>query len=392
MAGGRGSEWESSLWSDNVPGIWGRPGVNVRWLVPAALFYLPVIIPTVQVVVSGDLPVSWRVFSVVLNSLYGAGYLLFPWLLPRPRPLAARLSFCAVMLLLGWLMMLLETGGSVYLLIYVVTVMSFVLPPVWTLALGGTSLAAAVALVVLQPGRHGLPGDLAAVIGVSCALFSIGRLIATVRSLRAANQEIATLAVTAERERLARDLHDILGHSLTTITVKAGLARRVLETGNDPERAVTEIREVEGLARSALSDVRATVSDYREVSLSAELVGAKAALRAADIEAELPQAVDNVRPELQQTFGYVLREAVTNVLRHSRARHVKVRFGRTWLEIEDDGVGAAGAAGAVPTASGNGLRGLAERLAGVGGTLRAQPRPGGGFLVRADVERAMEAV
>ncbi|TVT52337.1 sensor histidine kinase [Amycolatopsis rhizosphaerae] len=308
-------------------------------------------------------------------------------MLLRPRPLAVRLSFCLVMLLLAWLMLLLETDGSVYLLIYVVTVMSFALPPIWTLALGGTSLAAAVVLVLLQTGQHGSPGDLAAVIGVSSALFSIGRLITTVRSLRAANQEIATLAVTAERERLARDLHDILGHSLTTITVKAGLARRVLETGNDPERAVTEIGEVEGLARSALSDVRATVSDYREVSLSAELVGAKAALRAADIEAELPQAVDNVRPELQQTFGYVLREAVTNVLRHAQARQVKVRFGRTWLEIEDDGVGGVGAA---PDASGNGLRGLAERLAAVGGTLHARQRADGGFLVRAEVKPALE--
>jgi two-component system sensor histidine kinase DesK len=205
-----------------------------------------------------------------------------------------------------------------------------------------------------------------------------------VRNLRAANAEIATLAVTAERERLARDLHDILGHSLTTITVKAGLARRVLESANDTERAITEIHEVEGLARSALSDVRATVSEYREVSLSAELVGAQAALRAAEIDADLPHAVDNVRPDLQQPFGYVLREAVTNVLRHSAAKHVKVRFGKTWVEIEDDGVGApAGACG-------NGLRGLAERLAEIGGTLRTEPRSGGGFLVRAEVRPALE--
>ncbi|WAL63998.1 sensor histidine kinase [Amycolatopsis cynarae] len=387
MVGERGRESGIGLWSDNPPGPWGKRGANVRWPLLGLLFYLPVLIPTVRNVAAGDLTVWRAVLAIALTIVYGAGYIVFPWLLFRPRPLAHRVSFCAVMLLLGWLMLLLLPGGTVYLLIYSAAVISFGLPPVWTLVLGGTSLAAAVVLVALQPGDHGSPGDLGAVIGVSSALFSIGRLIATVRSLRAANQEIATLAVTAERERLARDLHDILGHSLTTITVKAGLARRVLETGNDPERAVTEIREVEGLARSALSDVRATVSDYREVSLSAELVGAKAALRAADIEAELPQAVDNVRPELQQTFGYVLREAVTNVLRHARARQVKVRFGRTWLEIEDDGVGGVGAA---PDASGNGLRGLAERLAAVGGTLHAQQRPGGGFLVRAEVKPALE--
>jgi two-component system sensor histidine kinase DesK len=184
--------------------------------------------------------------------------------------------------------------------------------------------------------------------------------------------------VTNERERLARDLHDILGHSLTTITVKAGLARRMLESGNDRDRALDEIREVEGLTRSALSDIRATVSEYREVSLSAEVVGARAALRAAEIDADLPHAVDNVRPDLQRTFGYVLREAVTNVLRHSKAKRVKVRFGKTWLEIEDDGQ-------AVEARPGNGLRGLTERLEAVGGTLSASVRPGGGWLVRAEV-------
>jgi two-component system sensor histidine kinase DesK len=129
-----------------------------------------------------------------------------------------------------------------------------------------------------------------------------------------------------------------------------------------------------------LSDVRATVSEYREVSLSAELVGARAALRAAEIDAEFPSAVDNVHPDLQPAFGYVLREAVTNVLRHSGAHRVKVRLGRTWMEIEDDGVGV------VTASPGNGLRGLQERLAEVGGRLNAAARPEGGFLVRADAQ------
>lgn len=101
------------------------------------------------------------------------------------------------------------------------------------------------------------------------------------------------------------------------------------------------------------------------------------ALRAAEIDADLPQAVDNVRTDLHQPFGYVLREAITNVIRHAGAQQVKVRFGRNWLEIEDDGRSA-------PGSPGNGLRGLRERLARIGGSLVAEPRPGGGFLVRAE--------
>jgi two-component system sensor histidine kinase DesK len=117
--------------------------------------------------------------------------------------------------------------------------------------------------------------------------------------------------------------------------------------------------------------------------LSVEIVGARAALRAADIDADLPFAVDNLSPDLQQTFGYVLREAVTNVLRHSGARRVQVRLGKTWMEIEDDGAGTVVTSGGVTP--GNGLRGLEERLAQVGGTICAAPRSEGGFLVRAEL-------
>lgn len=357
-----------------------------RWPVIGALCLLPVIVPAVREVVSGKASVGESVLAMSLLTLYTAGYLTFPKVLFRPDALPSKLAFCAGLLAIGWLMVLLVHGGTIYVLVYAMAVIALGLPVLWVLVLDGASVLALGMLLVFDVGAHGTRGDFGTVIGVTTALFFMGRLLATVRRLRAAQDEIATLAVTAERERLARDLHDILGHSLTTIAVKAGLARRVLETGGEAERAISEIREVESLSRSALTDVRATVSEYREVSLSAEVVGARAALRAAEIDADLPHAVDNVRPDLQQTFGYVLREAVTNVLRHSGAKHVKVRLGGTWMEIEDDG------AGAPEGVCGNGLRGLAERLAGVGGTLRAEPRAGGGFLVRAEVRPALEAV
>ena len=130
---------------------------------------------------------------------------------------------------------------------------------------------------------------------LTVALFGIRQVIRSNAELRAARDEIATLAVAEERARLARDLHDVLGHSLTTITVKAGLARRILESSGDaPAGAVAELRDVEHLSRTALAEVRSTVSGYRKASLAAELVGARAALAAAEIEADLPHAVDNV--------------------------------------------------------------------------------------------------
>jgi two-component system sensor histidine kinase DesK len=348
------------------------------------LFLLPIIIPAVRAATRPETTVGQAVLGLAFIVVYGGCYVFFPRILFRKPALRTKLAFCIGLLALGWTAMLVPHQGSVYVLLYGMAVIAFGLPPGWVLILDGSSLLALLLVVELNVGVNGSASDVGTLGGIIAAMFAMGRLLHTVRSLRAAHDEIATLAVTGERERLARDLHDILGHSLTTITVKAGLARRVLERGNDTGRALTEIGEVEHLARSALSDVRATVSEYREVSLSAELVGARAALRAAEIEADLPHAVDNVRPDLQQPFGYVLREAVTNVLRHSGAKHVKVRFGKTWLDIEDDGVGAP------PDACGNGLRGLAERLGQIGGTLRAEPRPGGGFVLRAEVRPALE--
>ncbi len=138
--------------------------------------------------------------------------------------------------------------------------------------------------------------------------------------LRETQEQLAVAAVVAERERIGRDLHDILGHSLTAIAVKAGLARRLLE--RDPAAAGQEIADVERLAREALADVRATASGYREVSLAGELAVAAAVLQAAGIRAELPRAVDSVNPAAREVFGYVIREAVTNVVRHSGAEQL----------------------------------------------------------------------
>ncbi|MGH3623747.1 MAG: sensor histidine kinase [Sciscionella sp.] len=218
---------------------------------------------------------------------------------------------------------------------------------------------------------------------LTIGMSSFFHLLNTIELLRAARQDVAELAVAEERSRLARDLHDVLGHSLTTITLKTGLARRLLESGAERDKAIAEVQDAEQLSRQALAEIRATISGYRRASLVAETVGARAALQAAEISADLPRAVDDVRADLQESFAYVLREGVTNVLRHSGASRCTVRLGTSWLEIRDNGGNMSTVDIAAAGSGGHGLAGLAERLRAVGGRIEAGPMPNGGFRLRA---------
>jgi two-component system, NarL family, sensor histidine kinase DesK len=208
---------------------------------------------------------------------------------------------------------------------------------------------------------------------VALAMFASVQLVRGNQALAEARAEMARLAAENERMRIARDLHDLLGHSLTTITVKAGLARRLGEVS--AERANQEIAEVEALARQSLADMRATVSNYRDVTLTRELAAGRELLRAAGIAADLPRATDVVEPAHQELFGWVVREGLTNIVRHAHATSCTVRLSPSSVEIVDDGVGA-------PADAGNGLSGLGERVAAAGGTLDAGPvRPRGWRLL-----------
>ncbi|HST84138.1 MAG TPA: sensor histidine kinase [Kineosporiaceae bacterium] len=206
------------------------------------------------------------------------------------------------------------------------------------------------------------------------AIWGIGQMIARNRQLALANEEISSLAVSQERLRFSRDLHDILGHSLTVITLKAELAGRLIQT--DPARAEREIAEVEQLARTALADVRATAAGYRNLSLAAELASARTALDTAGIEAELAGAVDDVPTERLELFGWAVREGVTNVVRHSGARHCRVTVDSSAVEITDDGTGPG------RCVAGNGLTGLRERAEAAGARLLVDGTDQGGFRLR----------
>lgn len=184
------------------------------------------------------------------------------------------------------------------------------------------------------------------------------------RALAEARQENAQLAIQEERNRMARDVHDILGHSLTVITVKAELAARLLEVS--PERARAEVADLERLARDALADVRQAVVGFREMSLPAELARARAALATAGIEADLPTAVDAVPTRLREVCAWTLREGVTNVIRHSGATTCSVTLDETGICVRDDGTGP------VPGTPGTGLLGLTERAEAAGAHLRTR--------------------
>ena len=215
------------------------------------------------------------------------------------------------------------------------------------------------------------------VVLVSLAMFGFFRIVQSHIALAAARSEVARLAAENERSRIARDLHDLLGHSLTTITVKAGLARRLAEHG-DADRAFREIAEVERLTRRTLGDVRAAVSAHHEVTLTGEIATAREVLRAAGVVAELPPSVAESDPLLSELFGWVVREAVTNVVRHARATHVRVTLGPRSVEVFDDGRGGVLGGG------GNGLRGLQQRVEAAGGTLTLSSGISG-FRLRAEV-------
>jgi two-component system sensor histidine kinase DesK len=216
------------------------------------------------------------------------------------------------------------------------------------------------------------------------AAIGVAWLLATMRELREARETIANLAVAEERTRFARDLHDLLGHSLSLITLKGELASQLIETNTD--RAAVEMRELVGVAREALREVRDAISGYRQPTLATELAAARVALSAAGIELHVDERVGALTGPVEAALAWSVREGVTNVIRHSRAQRCTVLLSRTeeglQAEVLDDGpVGQ-------PATVGNGLRGLGERAAELGGRLTAGRLPEAGFRLAVTIPAA----
>ncbi|QNE23204.1 sensor histidine kinase [Kribbella qitaiheensis] len=288
-------------------------------------------------------------------------------------PMGVRLGFIVTLLALAALMLPAAGVTALTSLVFVEALGMMVLPLRVGVALGAGLLAVAELALRLTPGwRDDGSYSLSIVLG-GLAVFGIRRAMLRSIELTAARKDFAELAVQEERNRFARDLHDILGHSLTVITVKAELAGRLMEA--NPTRAAAEVADVEQLARAALADVRAAVAGYRELSLAGELVSARAALQAAEIKADLPTVVDEVPEENRELFAWVVREGVTNVIRHSGAKRCTIRLSKSMVEVVDDGKGPTAVAGT----SGHGLIGLRERADQAGASVQVGQAPDGGF-------------
>jgi two-component system, NarL family, sensor histidine kinase DesK len=226
----------------------------------------------------------------------------------------------------------------------------------------------------------------------SLAGFAFVNLIRRNQELVTAREEVAQLATAEERLRVARDIHDVLGQHLTAITVKSELAGKLIQ--RNLQSAEHELADIQRLSREALADLRSVVSGYREVSLAVELARARGVLEAAGVLVQLPDdmpsVVDAVPAERRELFGWVIREGVTNVVRHSAAHTCRVSVSPNAVEVSDDGRGLNGASR--PTGwSGAGLTGLSERAARTGGQLAVTGGDGGGFVLHVELPEARSA-
>ena len=315
---------------------------------------------------------------------------VFVWLYVaafRLRNFKLRVACIAGMYLLGALTFP-TNGGAVTFFIYAAALLPFVVRSVRTVLV----CFAVEALLVVAEGwwlMHRSPPQATlwssasavffiAVVGGSNIFFAQKQRADC--KLRMAHEEIEALAAVAERERIARDLHDVLGHTLSVIVLKAELAGRLLARGEDTLRAAQEIADVERTARSALAEVRETIGGYRARGLVAEMDAARNVLTAAGVDFDVEGAPEpgTLRPAEETVLALALREAVTNVVRHAQAQTCKLRFtvhnGRHSLAIEDDGQHTT-------AHEGNGLRGMRERVESLGGTFQLEREHGTRLLI-----------
>lgn len=340
-------------------------GISLIWLVSVA--------QGVSTAANGALS---AVVGVVLVAVFGIGFLLaapLAWSLPGNRRLLVAAGLFALSFTLfpwlGW------NIAQMWTYVGVTVGMSVVRWGLTMAVIVGLGLLAAVTAGLRLGWSEGILWVPLIIVSISLMMAAFGRTLAAMNQLRATQRQLELMAVERERSRVARDLHDILGHSLTVITVKAELAGRLVDL--DTARARHEIAEVESLARGALAEVRATVAGVRAVTVSGELAAARVALDAAGIDGELPGSTDAVPPERRELAGWVLREGVTNVVRHSRASHCRIRLTPHEIEVADDGIGPQ-----PPTGTSSGLTGLRERVEAAGARMTVGRSDLGGFSLK----------
>jgi two-component system, NarL family, sensor histidine kinase DesK len=366
------------------------------WLI--WVVWLPLSIPAFVSLFQAHLTIPRLIATLVGVALFFGIYLWASWRraqnlvatssIPR-RPEASTWLTIAALTVLSLVLMLLGGNAWQALFFYTCGYVGGSLPVRW-------SILTATAIALLATATGWLTGigwlNLVQTVVFIPAIVLITRVvmwsITTSWQLQTARKEIARLAVTTERLRIARDLHDLLGHNLSLITLKSELAGRLIPVA--PERAAAEVGDIERVARSTLQEVREAVAFYRQPTLASELHAAQEILDAAGITYHYQgdaSALNDLPATVEATLSWAVREGVTNVIRHSRAQQCTIRVTRDTQEISveviDDG---AGASSAPATGNmGNGLRGLAERVATLDGKCEASARDGGGFRLAVSV-------
>lgn len=340
------------------PGGRWRP-VNLIWLVWSAFFFIDPL--------QRDSLRAWLIFAGAY-ACFLAIYLLL--ICVRSGRAQAALLLALAALACAYVPL---NSGALGMLTYVAALVPFLTD---SLLLAGAVIGAAALLTAVQGLLLQLP---AAAWGSMCLLTTfvgIGNLISAMRirankRLGLAQDQIEHLATVAERERIARDLHDVLGHTLSVVVLKSELAGKLI--ASDGERARREIGEVEQIARQALAEVREAIKGYRTAGLAAEIDRARRTLDAAGVSLECQAQGAGAQPAHEPVLALVLREAVTNILRHAGASSCRLEVAAdsrgSHFSIRDDGRGGIGR-------EGNGLRGMRERIEALGGRLDIDSRAG----------------
>ncbi|WGX98949.1 sensor histidine kinase [Nocardioides sp. L-11A] len=339
-----------------------------RWAPLFAAIWLTFLVDPVRSA-WGDLPDPHAWVGLVATVVFAAGYLGLWVTLRRGRarlamapPLRIRLAWTLGLATLAVVMVAALGQVGMASVVYLAVTLVMLYPPRAFLPLVLVLTTTVLVLGLTVPGWEHDTWLAFSVVAASIAVFGVRSMMNRNIELIRAHAANAALAAESERNRLARDLHDILGHSLTVITIKAELAGRLFDA--DPERARAELGDLERLSRDALADVRRAVEGFRGLTLPGEIARARTALAAAQIDATLPNSTDEVPTEARELFAWTVREAVTNVVRHSGARHCEVRLTSQAVEVRDDGRGVP-----VDAGRGSGLTGLQERAAAGGATL-----------------------
>jgi two-component system sensor histidine kinase DesK len=356
-----------------------------RRIVIATIICAFVLIPAISGVIRRPGPATDFLLagSAAFIGLVGLNILAPAWV--RGRTGRVRVAWAAAVVALG--IAVFVVGGEAWVVILALSAAfsaSFSTTIIRPAMLGG-GICAAAGLAVAVQHHYGF-GDTAVVILTPAAgaffAYTAGKRNEMVATLRQTRAELARVAVAEERLRIARDLHDLLGHSLSLITLKAELSRRMITS--DTARAAREMAELEGVARQSLSDVREAVAGYRRPQLSTELGSARQLLTAAGLACEITSPDGLSLPaDTDTVLAWAVREGVTNVVRHAQATSAAVRIAAVgqgvMAEITDNGRGHG------PGPAGSGLAGLGERVRQLGGSLIAGPAPSAGFRLQVTI-------